>query len=199
MAHISCNKNKTENVEKIVSWVTNLRLPHTASSDLFKGENISFSEGACNLNIAGSRESKDPGLQEWVKDVMVEVLCEINRIRKDSHKFVAKTELNLFNYNQISGKAFVEYLPFAGDVAAGIPMHELEDLYQFSEEAFKNNHIPSEIGSTDLEWIECPQMYVKQRRFIIRISGDSMEPKCSIGDYVICEYHRHFQPDHIER
>jgi len=117
-------------------------------------------------------------------------------IREDSHKFVAKTELNLFNYNQISGKAFVEYLPFAGDVAAGIPMHDLEDLYQFSEETFKNNQIPNEIGSTDLEWIECPKMYIKQRRFIIRISGDSMEPKCSIGDYVICEYHRHFQPDH---
>jgi SOS-response transcriptional repressor LexA len=94
----------------------------------------------------------------------------------------------------LKNQAFVEYLPFTGEVAAGIPMHELDKTYQFSEEAFKSGS-KSEgfLGKIDIDWIKCPERFIKNRRFVVKVTGDSMEPLCSIGDYLICEYHRHVQ------
>jgi len=31
---------------------------------------------------------------------------------------------------------------------------------------------------------------------VIRVAGDSMEPEIRVGDYLVCEYHRHQQPEH---
>ncbi len=50
--------------------------------------------------------------------------------------------------------------------------------------------------ATILQWVECPSRLIGKRRFVVEVTGDSMEPTCLIGDYVVCEFHRHCQPNH---
>ena len=180
---VDSNGARKEAVQTVTKWLRDVTSQVSREPSLFPVE-----DSGLILNVAGSRGSKAPDLRDFVQSVMVDALREINALE------TPKQLITHFTYNEIAGEAFKGYLPFAGEVAAGIPMHELEELYQFSEEAFTNDKIPKEMSSIDLDWIPSPRRHAKPRCFIVRISGDSMEPKCSIGDYVICEYHRHFQP-----
>ncbi len=65
-------------------------------------------------------------------------------------------------YFEIADGAFKSHLPILGSIAAGEPLQgfetgSLDDLQ-------------------DLEWVEVPRRLVEQRRFVIRVAGDSMEP-----------------------
>jgi SOS-response transcriptional repressor LexA len=85
-------------------------------------------------------------------------------------------ELRLFRFDEIGPGAFSSYLPVAASLAAGLPFHgfETENLAVLEE----------------FDWIEVPERLAKERRFVVRVSGDSMEPTLHFGDLVVFEYHR---------
>jgi ubiquinone/menaquinone biosynthesis C-methylase UbiE/SOS-response transcriptional repressor LexA len=82
----------------------------------------------------------------------------------------------IVRFLEVGDGAFKTHLPMVGSLAAGQPFHGLEttDLDD----------------SSDLDWIEVPVRLVRERRFVVRIAGDSMEPLLQVGDFVIFEYHR---------
>ena len=81
---------------------------------------------------------------------------------------------------QIKESMFKKALPFVGDIAAGEPFRgfDIYDLHSAPDE---------------LDWIEVPERLCNDRRFLIRVAGNSMEPNIMKGDYLVCEYHRHRQ------
>ena len=88
----------------------------------------------------------------------------------------------LVDYAEAAEQAYTRFLPVIGDMAAGVPFHgiSVEDQDNFD----RSEH----------QWTECPERFVNSRSYVLRITGDSMEPTISNGDLVICEYHRHAQP-----
>jgi len=83
---------------------------------------------------------------------------------------------NIIPFAQVGNGAFKTHLPLVGSLAAGRPFHGLET------------------GSLDviddLDWVKVPDHLAKQKRFVVRVAGDSMEPALQVGDLVIFEYHR---------
>jgi SAM-dependent methyltransferase/SOS-response transcriptional repressor LexA len=77
---------------------------------------------------------------------------------------------------EVGKRAFKTHLPLVGSLAAGQPFHGLET--------------GSLVDAGDLDWIEVPERLARDRRFVVRIAGDSMEPLLKIGDLVVFEYHR---------
>lgn len=84
--------------------------------------------------------------------------------------------LRIVRFMEIGDGAFKTHLPMVGSLAAGQPFHGLET---------KNLD-----DASDLDWIEVPARLVRERRFVVQVAGDSMEPLLQIGDLVIFEYHR---------
>jgi SAM-dependent methyltransferase/SOS-response transcriptional repressor LexA len=85
-------------------------------------------------------------------------------------------ELKLVAYDNISTMAFVEYLPMVGSLAAGVfySGFELRDL----------DH------ARECQWVKCPGSVCRKNRFVVRVGGDSMEPKFNLGELLVFEYHR---------
>jgi SAM-dependent methyltransferase len=83
---------------------------------------------------------------------------------------------NIISLSELARGAFKTHLPLVGSLAAGSPFHGLET------------------GSLDvleeLDWVKVPRSLVRERRFVVRVAGDSMEPTLTIGALVIFEYHR---------
>jgi phage repressor protein C with HTH and peptisase S24 domain len=77
---------------------------------------------------------------------------------------------------EVGKGAFKTHLPLVGALAAGQPFHGLET--------------GSSRRRRDLDWIEVPARLARERRFVVRVAGDSMEPLLRIGDLVVFEYHR---------
>lgn len=89
----------------------------------------------------------------------------------------------VLDFDEIKSAKFKTALPLVGDIAAGKPFSgfEIYDLQNADE---------------NLEWIEIPEKLCSNIRFLVRVSGDSMEPTIMKGDYLICEYHRHRQANY---
>ncbi len=82
----------------------------------------------------------------------------------------------IVRFLDVGNGAFKTHLPLVGALAAGQPFHGLET--------------GSLDDAGDLDWIEVPSRVARERRFVVRIAGDSMEPFLKIGDLVVFEYHR---------
>ena len=84
--------------------------------------------------------------------------------------------LRIVRFLKVGKGAFKTHLPLVGALAAGQPFHGLE-----------TSNLDD---ASDLDWIEVPARLARERRFVVRIAGDSMEPFLRIGDLVVFEYHR---------
>lgn len=82
----------------------------------------------------------------------------------------------IIRFLEVGDGAFKTHLPLVGSLAAGQPFHGLE-----------TSNLDD---ASDLDWIEVPARLARERRFVVRIAGDSMEPFLRIGDLVVFEYHR---------
>ncbi|MEI6150509.1 MAG: S24 family peptidase, partial [bacterium] len=80
------------------------------------------------------------------------------------------------DYASIADRAFQEYLPVVAALAAGEPFDGFE------------------IGDLDwarqCPWVGVPQTLAREKRFVIKVVGDSMAPVLKTGDMVVFEYHR---------
>ena len=76
------------------------------------------------------------------------------------------------------------------------PSHDLEAAFYTTEIDSAGDPVTDGMESSGLQWVECPSRLIGKRRFVVEVTGDSMEPTCSTGDYVVCEFHRHCQPNH---
>lgn len=85
-------------------------------------------------------------------------------------------ESQIVHFLEVGRGAFKTHLPLVGSLAAGQPFHGLE--------------ISNLDDASDLDWIEVPSRLARERRFVVRIAGDSMEPLLQVGDLVVFEYHR---------
>jgi SAM-dependent methyltransferase/SOS-response transcriptional repressor LexA len=85
-------------------------------------------------------------------------------------------EPSIVSFSEIGNGAFKTHLPLVGSLAAGDPFHGLDT--------------GSLDDTSDLNWIAVPPHLARERRFVVRVAGDSMEPFLKIGDLVIFEYHR---------
>jgi len=125
-------------VAEIITWLQNLQNSHKENS---------IKMGACTLNVAGSRGSKSPKLQEYVKNVMISVINAVNNIEEFAEKSVAdQTELIA--------------LPFYPEleIACG---------------AFRDGVSEYEAGAIE---IQNPHKKLDlEKHFIVRASGDSMD------------------------
>lgn len=92
----------------------------------------------------------------------------------EDHETIPKSRIVRFMV--VGNGAFKTHLPLVGSLAAGQPFHGLE--------------ASSLDDASDLDWVEVPIRLARERRFVVRIAGDSMEPLLQIGDLVIFEYHR---------
>ena len=87
-----------------------------------------------------------------------------------------KPKLELLSFEEVRDRVFKEALPFVADVAAGF--------------------FTDSLGTGDLadletmDWITVPASYCGEKRFVIRVAGDSMTPEFNVGDLLIFEYHR---------
>jgi SAM-dependent methyltransferase/SOS-response transcriptional repressor LexA len=82
----------------------------------------------------------------------------------------------IVRFLEVGKGAFKTHLPLVGSLAAGQPFHGLETS--------------NLADASDLDWIEVVPRLAGERRFVVRIAGDSMEPFLRIGDLVVFEYHR---------
>jgi SAM-dependent methyltransferase/SOS-response transcriptional repressor LexA len=82
----------------------------------------------------------------------------------------------LVPFDELENGAFRTHLPLVASLAAGRSFHGFDtgDL-DFCE---------------DLDWIMVPHTVAKERRFVVRVAGNSMEPLLRKGDFVVFEYHR---------
>jgi SAM-dependent methyltransferase/SOS-response transcriptional repressor LexA len=83
---------------------------------------------------------------------------------------------SVVSFHEIGDGAFRTHLPIVASLAAGSPFHgfEIEQL----------------AAVTEWDWIEVPASLAKERRFVVRVAGDSMEPTLHLNDLVVFEYHR---------
>ncbi len=82
----------------------------------------------------------------------------------------------IVRFLEVGDGAFKTHLPMVGSLAAGQPFHGLE-----------TSNLDD---ASDLDWIEVPARLARERRFVVRVAGDSMEPFLKIDDLVVFEYHR---------
>jgi SOS-response transcriptional repressor LexA len=85
-------------------------------------------------------------------------------------------EPNVVRFSEVANSAFKTHLPLVGSLAAGMPFHGLDT--------------GSLDDTRDLDWVAVPTQLAKERRFVVRVAGDSMEPLLKMGDLVVFEYHR---------
>lgn len=83
---------------------------------------------------------------------------------------------NIIPFRNLAGGAFITHLPLIGSLAAGSPFHGIET--------------GSLDAAEELEWVEVPRSLARERRFVVRVAGDSMEPTLQPGDLIVFEYHR---------
>lgn len=83
---------------------------------------------------------------------------------------------DLIPFHEVGEGAFGTHLPVVAALAAGSPFHgfEVSDLDWLE----------------DVDWLEVPSSLAKRKRFIVRISGESMAPTLAKGSFVIFEWHR---------
>lgn len=77
---------------------------------------------------------------------------------------------------QVRDGAFKTHLPVIGSIAAGEP--------------FQGFETGSLADLQDIDWVEVSPKLAGQRRFVVRVTGDSMEPILAQGDFAVFEYHR---------
>lgn len=89
--------------------------------------------------------------------------------------------VNIIAFEDIPGVRFRTALPLVGKIAAGEPFHgfDVHDLTVLGD------HI---------DWVEVPERLCSEKRYVVQVAGDSMDPTIRKGDYIVCEYHRHRQP-----
>ena len=82
----------------------------------------------------------------------------------------------VLSFVDVRDRAFRSALPFVADMAAG----SFRDSFEFDDlNAYEA-----------LDWVEVPPRYCRDRRFVIRVAGNSMAPEFHIGDLLVFEYHR---------
>ncbi|MDT8391681.1 MAG: putative molybdenum carrier protein [Lentisphaeria bacterium] len=145
--HLDLNADDTDLADELAAWI--LGLPRELT-----------------LNVAGSRASKDPGIEPRVKNILVTVLRQVNELP-------APESPAILSADEARPLAFESALPLVGDLAAGI-----------GADTFKTLTLQTE------EWVRIPQKLCAPNRFVIRVAGDSMQPDYHVGDLVVCEYHR---------
>ena len=89
--------------------------------------------------------------------------------------------LPILSFDDIRGREFKSALPIVADIAAG--------------DAFDGFGIGDLGLFTECQWVEVPAKLASDRRFIVRVAGDSMAPTLSSGDLVVFEYHRRARRD----
>ena len=74
------------------------------------------------------------------------------------------------------GEPFTTALPLVAELAAGplVAGFAAGDIEAWAE----------------FEWFRVPRQLAKEKRFLVRITADSMEPTLHIGDIAVFEYHR---------
>jgi phage repressor protein C with HTH and peptisase S24 domain len=82
----------------------------------------------------------------------------------------------LLPFDDVRAEAYTRYPPLIGALAAGqnFSRFDIDDLE----------------SASDCRWIEVPPHFAGRNRFVIRITGDSMEPELHAGDLAVLEYHR---------
>jgi SOS-response transcriptional repressor LexA len=91
--------------------------------------------------------------------------------------FPLAAENALLDPDEAKKRAFVSALPIVARLAAST--------------TFFDGFLTGNINDvSELDWIAVPPRFCKQRRFVIRIAGDSMEPLFKVGDLLAFEYHR---------
>jgi SOS-response transcriptional repressor LexA len=95
---------------------------------------------------------------------------------KTDEDLLTQSGPRIVRFLEVGKGAFKTHLPLVGALAAGQPFHGLE-----------TSNLDD---ASDLDWIEVPARLARERRFVVRIAGDSMEPFLRIGDLVVFEYHR---------
>jgi len=104
-------------------------------------------------------------------------------VNKEGDEFLTP-ETQIFSFEEIKRtNAESKALPLIGSIAAGSPFSGFN-----TETLLMNPH--------ETDWLKVPSSYWGKNRFIIQVAGDSMEPEIRMGDYLICEYHRHQQLNH---
>ncbi|WFB36960.1 methyltransferase domain-containing protein [Kiritimatiellota bacterium B12222] len=83
---------------------------------------------------------------------------------------------NIYSFVEVRNRVYRDCLPLVGDLAAGSAYHGLE--------------VQGLEDPTTLDWIEVPEKHCDKNRFVVRVAGDSMEPKLPQGSLAIFEYHR---------
>jgi len=102
--------------------------------------------------------------------------------RPEKESLPVESELSIFSYDEVRrGGLESVVLPLVGSIAAGGPFSgfDIENI---------------QVAPDEIDWVEVPQRYRGKKMFVIRVAGDSMEPTIQVGDYLVCEYHRHRQP-----
>ena len=106
-------------------------------------------------------------------------ILDFKGVDEDEHH--EALELQIFSFDEVRrGKLASSVLPLVASIAAGSPLS-----------GFDVDNMRSD--PDEMHWIEVPVRYRGGNRFIIRVAGDSMEPSMQVGDYLVCEYHRHRQ------
>ncbi len=82
----------------------------------------------------------------------------------------------VLSYADVHGAEFKDALPLVADLAAG-PLRS-----GFESEFFT--------AYDEFEWVKLPKEICKPKRFVVRVTGNSMSPTLSPGDLVVFEYHR---------
>ncbi|MEA2013482.1 MAG: putative molybdenum carrier protein [Verrucomicrobiota bacterium] len=157
---IDVNNNRKEIISEIVEWLENLH------------------DSEIVLNVAGSRGSKAPNLQKDVKEILIAVLSKINKIDLLKEDEVIYKETKYYNFADIKPDAYKRFLPLVGkltanpNTTAGFDMENMD------------------VDIADIPWFKVETYLCKEKRFIVQVVGDSMEPTINKYDYVVCEYHR---------
>ena len=87
-----------------------------------------------------------------------------------------KNDFRIFPFSEVGDQAFERFLPLVAEMAAG---------------TFSNGfHTENLEQNENLDWIEVPSEMCRSNRFVVRVAGDSMEPRFQIGDLLVFEYHR---------
>lgn len=87
-----------------------------------------------------------------------------------------ETSIVTIPFHEVKDGAYRTHLPVVASLAAGDAFHgfETSDLAH----------------AEDLDWVEVPRKLVGPRRFVVRVSGDSMLPALHRGQLAVFEYHR---------
>jgi len=153
---INSEKEESANVTEIITWLKDMYNTQTGDSIV---------NDDCTLNIAGSRGSKAPELQEYVKNVMISVIRAVNNI----DEFAEESEE--YHTELIT-------LPFYPELEVACGMFT-NGAFEYEAESIK---IPNPHKNLDPE-----------KHFIVRASGDSMNGgrnPIKDGDLLILELNR---------